>query len=66
MQDDATSPLGHTSGHDIKSTVLEHDIAEPLYSAPEEIARCRYCGRETLWADREFLTHRDDCEVAER
>ena len=52
-----------TGGTDIKGTVLEHDIAEPLYGGREEIARCPSCNRETLWCDREHLTHRDDCEA---
>ena len=52
-------------GTDINGTVLEHDFAEPLYGPREAIARCPGCGRETLWCDREHLTHADDCEVAD-
>jgi len=55
-----TPSLRDRGGTD-KSTVLEHDVAETLYAGTDEIARCPECGRETLWADREFLTHARTC-----
>jgi len=29
------------------------------------VARCPECGRETLWADRQHLTHRETCPYYE-
>jgi hypothetical protein len=40
---------------------LEHDTAETIYAGTDHIARCPECGRETLWCDREHLTHRETC-----
>jgi hypothetical protein len=54
---------GQTDATDIKSTGLIHDIVEPLYGPREEIARCPDCGRETLWCDREHLTHAEGCAL---
>jgi len=65
MATNATPSSRKRDGTDIKGTGLVHDIAEPLYGGREEVARCRSCGRETLWADREHLTHADGCEVAD-
>jgi len=59
MKSDNPSPNGR--GGTDKSTVLEHDVAETLYAGTDHVARCPECGRETLWADREFLTHRETC-----
>jgi len=62
-----TRPLpDHTGGTDKKTRALEHDFAEPLYGPREAIARCPSCNRETLWCDRQHLTHADGCEVGER
>jgi len=55
------NPSPNGRGGTDKSTVLEHDVAETLYAGTDHIARCPECGRETLWADREFLTHRETC-----
>jgi len=44
-----------------KSTALEHDVAETIYAGTDHVARCPECGRETLWCDREFLTHTREC-----
>ena len=59
MKSDNPSP--NRRGGTDKSTVLEHDVAETLYAGTDHVARCPECDRETLWADREFLTHADDC-----
>jgi len=57
--------LPSRSDTEIKGTGLEHDFAEPLYGPREQIARCPSCNRETLWADREHLTHKEGCEVGD-
>jgi hypothetical protein len=54
-----------TGGTDKKSSALEHDVAETIHAGTDEIARCPECGVETLWADREFLTHRETCPYYE-
>ena len=45
--------------------VLNHDTAETLYAGTDHVARCPECGRETLWADREHLTHTRECPYYE-
>jgi len=48
-----------------KSTVVEHDVAETIHAGTDHVARCPECGRETLWADREHLTHTRECPYYE-
>ena len=45
--------------------VLNHDTAETLYAGTDHVARCPECGRETLWTDREHLTHTRECPYYE-
>jgi hypothetical protein len=59
------SSVPSRSRDDKKSTALEHDTAETLYAGTDHVARCPECDRETLWADREFLTHRETCPYYE-
>jgi len=54
------SSLSKRSDNGKESTVVK-DTAETLYAGTDHVARCPECGRETLWADREFLTHRETC-----
>ena len=56
--------LPSRSDTDIKGTGLVHDICETL-TGFDHVARCPDCGRESLWAERRFLTHADGCEVAD-
>jgi len=65
MESTTRPASSETDATDIKGTGLISDVAEPLYGPSERVARCPSCNRETLWADREHLTHRDGCEVAE-
>jgi hypothetical protein len=58
-----SSPPANEAGTTQEGTALEHDVVETLTDY-DHVARCPGCGRETLWCDREFLTHTDDCEVA--
>jgi len=50
-----------TGGTDKKNSGVEHDVAETIHAGTDHVARCPECGRETLWVDREHLTHRQDC-----
>ena len=63
MKSDNPSP--NRRGGTDKSTVVEHDTAETLYAGTDHVARCPECGRETLWADRQHLTHREPCPYYE-
>jgi len=58
------SSLSKRSDNGKESTVVK-DTAETLYAGTDHVARCPECGRETLWADREHLTHRETCPYYE-
>jgi uncharacterized protein (DUF983 family) len=59
-----TNPPAIDAGLTEKRTALEHDVVETIHAGREHVARCPSCGRETLWCEREFLTHADGCEVS--
>jgi len=58
------SSLSKRSDNGKESTVVK-DTAETIYAGTDHVARCPECGRETLWADREHLTHTRACAYYE-
>jgi len=64
MESDRSPSSNRRDDTDINGTVVK-DTAETLYAGTDHVARCPECGRETLWADREHLTHTRECPYYE-